>query len=352
MAQMNKNRTSGRQQAVAAADVRRKRRRRGRYTLHYILLVLAASAVMMVLSLTVFFKVEQIEVTGTTKYAAAQIIENSGIAQGDNLFRISQKKVQKNLTDKFPYVEKVALKRSFPPKITIAITQEKPLGAVETGAGYVIISRSGKVLEIGAQSLPENMTIVTGMSLDNPQEGKLLGEGSDEGMKMLTYLVDAIGETEFDKITKVDFSDRLNIVVTYDNRILIELGSEANLPYKLKFVKLVISEKLEDNFEGRLDASIEKEVWMIPEDINQEPVQIEVPLDPEDLATLPVESGADSEQSSSRSGPVDAGLPVNPDLSAKGGTNSKGELTAIPKEELITLPKEEESSSSETSPSQ
>lgn len=54
---------------------------------------------------------------------------------------------------------------------------------------------------------------------------------------MLKSLVDAVEETGFERITLVDFTDRLNMLLVYDNRVMIELGSQANLPYKLKFAQ-------------------------------------------------------------------------------------------------------------------
>ncbi|MEM1485389.1 FtsQ-type POTRA domain-containing protein [Oscillospiraceae bacterium PP1C4] len=267
--------------AKAASGKRRKRRRTGRHTLHYILILLVAAAILAILSLTVFFRIEKLSVAGTTKYAAQEIIDQSGIKVGDNLFRVSEDKVSKQLVEKFPYVEAVTLKRTFPPSLTIQITQAKPLGAVDTPTGFLIIGRSGRVLEIGAQTLPEDMTVVSGMYLYNPQVGKVLGEGykkdeqaeaekEQEAFKMLTYLVDAVAQTSFERITMVDFSDRLNMMLIYDNRIMIELGSELNLSYKLKFAKRVITDELEPSFEGILDVSIEKEVWAKPADVAAE----------------------------------------------------------------------------------
>lgn len=267
-------------QAKAASGKRRKRRRTGRHTLHHILILLAAAAIFTVLSLTVFFKIERLEVTGSNKYAEGEIIAQSGIEIGDNLFRISEGRVSKRLMEKFPYVEGVTLKRSFPPCLTIEIQQAKPLGAVDTATGHVIIGRSGKVLEIGAQEVPSGLTVVTGMYLYKPQVGRILGEGyqtdeqdeakkEQEGLRMLTYLVDAVAQTGFENITMVDFSDRLNMVLVYDGRILIELGSEANLAYKLKFAKKVIEDELEKEFEGILDVSIDREVWTKPADLEE-----------------------------------------------------------------------------------
>lgn len=325
---------------------RRQRRRTGRQLLNYTLIFVIAAAIMAILSLTVLFQIETITVTGTNKYVSQEIIDASGVKPGDNLFRVSVKSIKKRLSG-FAYVEDVKLNRQFPATLEIEIVQEKPLGAVSTSVGYVIIGRSGKVLELGAQSLPEDMMVVSGMYLYDPKVGQILGEGypSDkqeeakrekEGFIMLTRLVDAVSSTEFNQMTLVDFSDRLNMLIVYDNRVMIELGTEADLDYKLKFLKRIISEELDSNFEGILDASLassSREVWKTPCNIQQRLEERQISIqqaqaedDPEesnepsaftsgnpDFAVVP-----DSNSSSSQAPLVD---PDNPDTQSSSSSD-------------------------------
>lgn len=330
-------------QARAATGKRRRRRSTGRHTLHYILILLAAFAVMTVLSLTVFFKIEQIEVKGSTKYAAEELIAQSGVKIGDNLFRVSGGSVSKKLIEKFPYVEAVQLKRILPAKLSIEITQAKPLGAVSTSTGYVIIARSGRVLEVGAQTVPEDLMVVSGMYLYSPQVQRTLGQGykkeeqeaaekEEESFKMLTYLVDAVAKTGFDKITLADFSDRLNMVIVYDNRVLIELGVEEKLDSKLSFAQKVITEDLSADFQGTLDASIDggKEIWTKPGDIQSEIAKRRI---------LPTAQAAQAEQApaDTASGASKQELPTTSG-SASGASSGSSSSESSSSEESSTPP--------------
>ncbi len=379
--------------AAAGSLKRRRRRRTGRQTLHYLLILLVAMAVLTILSFTVFFKIEKIEVVGNTKYADQQLIAQSGISIGDNLFRISQKNIKKALMEKFPYVEDVKLKRSFPPKLTIQITQEIPLGAVNTQTGYVVIGCSGKVLETGVHTLPENITVVNGMYLSLPEVGHWLGETVETGdlsyspevvaeieayrkqesdsqkskktdkvelekewraksanteeeyFKMLTYLVDAVEETGFGKITLADFSDRLNIRIVYDNRILVELGSEADLPYKLRFVQKLIKDKLPEDYKGRLDASTASssgQVWELACDISDELEKMKPQWQnetPEQTEINPEEKPPNTESASSK--------PENPDLAV--APQSEPQSSSAASSKTASSSSQEEVSSSENS---
>ena len=359
------------QTAAAGSQQKRRRRRTGRQTLHYLLILLSAAAILLILSLTVFFKIEKLEVTGNTKYANEEILAQSGVNIGDNLFRVSQSAVQKALLEKFPYIEGVKLKRSFPPKLIFEITQAKPLGAVNAAAGYVVIGYSGKILETGVRTLPADVTVVNGMYLSLAEVGHRLGEvvskgdltysaevssemevwrkekagkpnaktedkekewrtrsaeNEEENFKMLAYLVEAVEETGFGEITLVDFSDRLNMRLVYDGRILIELGSEADLSYKLKFVQRLISDELPADYQGRLDASTASssgQVWELACDISEElaKMQPEFSVAPPEAEPLNSEPKA----SDSISQPDDPDLVVIPGSSkqaSSGGSSA------------------------------
>ncbi len=302
---------------AAAVDQRRRRRRTGRQALHYLLILVVAIAIMTALSLTVFFQIETIEVTGLTKYAAEQVIQASGVQVGQNLFRVSEKQVNQLLTQQFPYVQEVHLKRSYPARLTLEITQAEPLGAALTSAGYVLIGSNGRILEAGVNEVDPEVTIVTGMYLSDITEGRILGTVVEDGeviypsdmepleerdengrlksqsqlaqeeqarreqaaqeeahsFQILTNLAAAIQETSFGNITLVDFSDPLNMMVVYENRVIVELGSQVDLAYKLQFVQHVLENDLGTGFEGILDASIAssaKEIWSSPCDVQQE----------------------------------------------------------------------------------
>jgi hypothetical protein len=78
-------------------------------------------------------------------------------------------------------------------------------------------------------------------------------------LTMITYLFDAIAESGFSDVTNVDVTDRLNMKIVYENRLLLELGTEADMPYKLELLKVIITEELEPEARGRLSAANAKD---------------------------------------------------------------------------------------------
>ena len=67
-----------------------RRRRRGRFTFLYKLLSVLIICAAIVAALTLFFKVETIEVMGESRYSEATILEAAGVSVGDNLYLLNK----------------------------------------------------------------------------------------------------------------------------------------------------------------------------------------------------------------------------------------------------------------------
>lgn len=305
------NRQPNRAGAQAANANRRKRRRRGRRTLHYMLLLLFLLAAGAVLSFTVLFKIEGVEVIGAEKYTPAEIAEASGVVMGDNLLRIDKTEIAAGLLERFPYLLTVEVRRKPPGTVEITVTQAEPVGAILQGDEVALIDREGKLLERGMLLVPETVPLVKGIDTAGVEPGGCLGELPEkpteeetaksaevlERMQMFRYLLDAMEASGFKSLTNVDITDRLNMRVIYENRITLELGSEAELPYKLALVKLVLETHIGPDEVGTLNATEayrnriifdptpdsgggETVVWEIPESAPEDGGEADEPSEP------------------------------------------------------------------------
>ena len=63
-----------------------RRRRRGSFAPFYKLLCLVVIVAAIVVALSLFFKVEHIAVDGNSRYTNVEVVNASGVKQGDNLF--------------------------------------------------------------------------------------------------------------------------------------------------------------------------------------------------------------------------------------------------------------------------
>lgn len=254
-------RSDTRSRAPARQQARRRERRTGKRTLHYLLLLLFLLGAGAVLSLTVFFKIQEIQVMGVDRYEPDDIIAVSGIQKEDNLLRIPAAQVEEDILAAFPYIESVKVARRFPPRVELQVIQCIPYAAALDGDTLALITREGKLLETGGLGelyLPPEIPVIQGLELAGFAPGTLLGgeehPDNQERLRMLEYLFNAAEQIGFGPITNVDVSDRLNMKMVYEARLVLELGSEADMEYKLTFLQEVIG-NLGPEDQARLDAT-------------------------------------------------------------------------------------------------
>lgn len=246
----------GAPQHISGASSRAKKRR-CRMILFYIfsfLLIIAAAAA---LSLTVLFKIDTIEVSGSTRYSLQEIINASGIQKGNNLFLVKTSQAGAAIKKKLPYIGSVSVSRKLPAKILITVDNAVISGAVQNNTGYVLVSTEGKVLE-QVKILPANCPVIIGLELASTQPGSSVVYKSVSTKTLFEDLMAALQKNKVDKITKIDISNTYRILVEYDKRITMNFGLASSMDYKIRMAKLVLA-KLKNNEKGVLNLSVAEE---------------------------------------------------------------------------------------------
>ena len=221
------------------------------------------------LILTVLFQIEDITVTGLDRYHPDDIITASGIELGENLLRLNTGRIESEVLEAFTYLSSVQVSRRLPHSVEIAVRQYRPEFAAEHEDGLALLTMQGKALEFGLTRSP-GLPIVRGLALEDYQPGDMINgpdsPGNAERLVMLRYLFDAAAATDFLPITNIDVRDRLNMRVVHESRLVLELGSEADMEYKLTFLNHVIVNEIEPDAQARLDISNARERRLVRRD--------------------------------------------------------------------------------------
>lgn len=243
--------------SMQAKKVKAKARHRKRnLIIFYISIFLVIIAAAITLSLTVLFKISSIVVTGTSRYSLEDIIKESGISEGSNLFLINKDSAVKNLKEKLPYIGNVTISRKLPGTVEITVADAKIAGTIPYQGGYLVIDITGKAVE-QLTDLPEYYPQIIGLNISDAQIGGEVTYTDNEQKIMFTELLKALDESEFDKITKIDVSDTYSLYAEYDNRITMNFGIATDLTYKAKFAKSIFdSGKIQTNEKGTLNLSV------------------------------------------------------------------------------------------------
>lgn len=242
---------------------RRKKRRRNKiigYTVVIILIIAAAIA----LSLTVFFKIQSINVTGDDIYNAETIVAASGLNVGENMFKSSKKDISNKLETSLPYIESVHVKRSPTGNVTLAITDAKAELAIDCGEGYILLNKNGKVLEDGVVSINEDVATVTASTIVTATPGDIIVFENEQDTQTLKDIKSIIDNKQIEKITDINITQNSSVVLTYDMRITLEVGMVSTLEQKMDFVKATLDKLNSDepNFEGSIDFTVENKAFV------------------------------------------------------------------------------------------
>lgn len=220
----------------------------------YAIAVFFVILIAMILCLTVFFNITSIDVKGVTLYRTEQILDVGGVSEGLNLVRVNTDNIKKRLEENLAYIEDVNIeKKYFSNKLIISCTEAEKAADILCDDSYYVISTSGKILEAkNPYPTGKGIPVIEGFELKSKDTGAQLESEDSFKADILTELLEYIKELEFDNITAIDLSSRADIILNYDDRIEIKLGSSVDMDYKLSYFKAVIDEKLTADYEGTL----------------------------------------------------------------------------------------------------
>ena len=113
--------------AKADGEVRSKKKRKlkkkFRLAFTAVGMIALIALIIVVLSLTVFFKIDTINVEGTKKYSYKQVTSVLPIDKEKNLFLIDKKGATKKLEENLPYIYDVEITRKLPSTVVVKITE-------------------------------------------------------------------------------------------------------------------------------------------------------------------------------------------------------------------------------------
>jgi len=240
-----------------AAKTNTRNRRRRRKAVGFFLLLFAVLCVAAFYCVSVFCEVVEVTVSGDTRYPAADIIEAAAIPEEQNLFTVSQKRLQQNITALCPYVEKVTLRRHLPETLEIVITEYSTVFASIGHQGRItMLNGSGCVLEQRA-SLSDYSCLLLGEDFSGEAVGTCLSEEFTPVFSALGNILTALEKADMMKeVGYIDISDPMDFKVMLQDRLQLRLGTDYDLDTKLQTARKVMNDGLAEDYIGYLDVSV------------------------------------------------------------------------------------------------
>lgn len=243
-----------------------RRRRSGQFSFLYRLLCFVLITAAGAVALTLFFKVDTVEVTGQVRYTEAQVAEASGVERGDNLFLMDKNKVVANITTALPYVETVRIRRMIPDTLRIYVTECTAPVAVRSAESVWLLSGQGKIVEKVAPSFWEAYPQIIGVTPSEPAVGAPLAvaEGQEYALDALLSLLPLLEKKGMlPQVQALYLDDPALLTMRYMDRFNVVLRYNADFDYKLDYL-LAVVQRLEANESGVIDMTQEGKVSFIP----------------------------------------------------------------------------------------
>lgn len=268
---------------------------RGRFLLRLAIVVACVLAV--IFGMSIFFKVETVNVSGNSKYSPWEVSEAAGIENGSNLLTISRARVSGSILSTLPYVDTVRVGIILPDTVNIEITELDVVYAIQDSDGnWWLMNSDGKIVEQTNGVSAKEYTQVLGVRLQTPEVGQqavayetgqttipvavpddttpegevttepttdpaaqtiAVGVTSAERLQTVMSVLQQLSNNSITgKIDSVDVSSLYAIELWYDERFQINLGNATRLEYKIGALKATI-DKMESYESGHLDVSFE-----------------------------------------------------------------------------------------------
>ncbi len=209
-----------------------------------------------ILSLTVLFKTEKIDIEGDVYYDDEQIIAFSNVALQQNIFLGAWNSTPEEIVKNLPYVERAEIGFAIPDTITIKIKDAVPTYVVKDGNGYLVVSSKGRILDTAAENF-DNLILLNCGEIKNKSKGQYIDFGDDSVPEILDSVAKSFAANGVDKITGFDISDLSSIIINYDGRIDINIGLPEDIDYKIKTAFTIINEKLDPNNTGNVCGTLD-----------------------------------------------------------------------------------------------
>ena len=235
--------------------------------LRYFAIFAVIIGLLVLLSVTVLFKVEKIAVVkkDEVSYSDAEIVSLSEIKLDESLFLADTEKAQSSIAKSLPFIGECTVERKLPTKIIITVKSAHKLGLVSGADVTALIDDGGKVLRyVDASEDKSKYVVLNGLDGQFAQPGETMKFSQPDRVKTAAVIVGRLEERGI-KPDSVDIAEN-SLSFMYDSRVKVRLGTSVGLEKKLELAAAIFLEgRIQDYEKGILDMTIEGRGDFLPD---------------------------------------------------------------------------------------
>ncbi len=239
------------------------KRRRGGGGFLYKLLSVLLICTAIILAMTLFFRVDNIVVTGQNRYTAEEIQAACGVELGANMYLLNKYDVRRNIWDQLPYIEDIRVNRKLPDTLLIEVRESgRPFVLIQEEIAW-LISSSGKIVEQVPEAEAGQYGLISGCELLAPSVGSSIALATEYASQQ-SSLLDLLAALERAGLTENVDGIRLDdlgcLKMDYIGRFTVRMAYSADYDWELKKLTATLeSEKIQSNMTGTIDLQLKSD---------------------------------------------------------------------------------------------
>lgn len=238
----------------------KRRRGRGGFGFLYKLLSVLLICTAIITAMTLFFRVDNIVVTGQKRYTAEEIQAASGVELGSNMYLLNKYDIYRSIAGELPYVEEIRVNRKLPDTLLIEVHESgRPFAFVQDGSAW-LISSSGKIVDQVPEKEAGQYGQISGCQLLAPAVGTsaaLATEYAAQQSSLLELLkaLDDAGLTE--NVDSIRLDELGCLKMDYIQRFTVRMNYGADYAWELKKLTATLAkEQVQSNMTGTIDLQL------------------------------------------------------------------------------------------------
>ena len=184
------------------------------------------------------FKLETIDVKGTSYIPPEDILRIAGVYKGQHMFQVETDKAVQNLR-KDLRIEQAAVKRTFPNGILIEVEERRPVACVACEFGFLDLDRNGMVLNAYRVRHLQTIPLLSGVTMRDAYIGDKVKD--EQTLLALDYLSQMDSNT-LPQIVEVNLANPKYVVGRTANAVEIRVGVLERLEEKAEITASFIED--------------------------------------------------------------------------------------------------------------
>ncbi|MGI6176631.1 MAG: cell division protein FtsQ/DivIB [Christensenellales bacterium] len=177
------------------------------------------------------FKIEAISIEGNETYSDEEVLYQSGIEMGTNIFMLDENQVQQRISAS-PVIVYESLERRYPNEVVLRVRERIPVAVVQHLDAFLLIDEEGYIVEIGTFEEAQQYPVITGLNSTAFQLGAQIVATDDFQIQSLNRILVSLRAFDI-RLSGIDISNTAEIVLISEEGISIRVGNADELEDKL-----------------------------------------------------------------------------------------------------------------------